>query len=75
MTLPLVICKLLHSTADMGACLSFEHTTQQLPELIRDIFWVIKSAKETLVRRNCVEKDFLCPKGMLVLSPVRCNDL
>jgi hypothetical protein len=37
MALRLVIRNLLHRTADMGACLSFEHITQQLPQLIRDI--------------------------------------
>jgi hypothetical protein len=52
MTLHLVICKVLHRTADMGACLSFEHITQQLPELIRDIFWVIKCLGETQLRRE-----------------------
>jgi hypothetical protein len=30
-----------HRTADIGACLSFENITQQLPELIRDTFWVL----------------------------------
>ena len=43
------------------------------PRLVRDIAWVIKRTKDALVRRNCIEKDFLCPKGVLVLSPVRCN--
>lgn len=43
------ICKLLHRTTDMGACLSFEHITEQLPEPVSDIIWVIKRMKDALV--------------------------
>jgi hypothetical protein len=74
-TLTLEIRKLLYRTIDMGACLSFEHIAQQLPELVResrDIIWVIKRTKDALVRYNCIEKDSLCPKGVFVPSPVRC---
>ena len=29
---------------------------------------------DALVGRNCIKKEFLCLKGVLVLYPVRCND-
>ncbi len=31
--------------------------------------------KNTMVSRNGIEQDFLCPKGVLVLVPVRHNGL
>ena len=47
--LTLEIHKLLHRTIHMRTRLSFEHITQQLPYLVRDIIWVIKRTKKTLV--------------------------
>ena len=39
------------------------------------VIWIIKSMNDALVGRNCIKKEFLCLKGVLVLSPVGCNDL